>query len=452
MYQLEIGSKKYQCPECNKKTWVKYIDPENGNAYLPEKYGRCDRESKCGFKLNPYNDHYSTNPGSNYQQPKVWKPPKKQSPVFMPEQALEVTFEPEGYQINTFLQNLTERVPFPFDPADVEQIINQYYLGTITAGYRAGAVTFPFIDLDKNIRTVQIKQFNEFNHSTGTDFLHSIIKNQTGHKPDWLEPYLKNETYVSCLFGEHLLNDYPMNPVALVEAPKTAIYGTLYYGSPEYSGNLIWLAVYNLSSLNFEKCKALKNRNVFLFPDLSKDGSAFRLWSDKAKSLTRQVQGSTFQVSTLLEQYATEEARVKGMDFADFLIELDWREFRSKEPLPAALVSVEPEELKISVKSAKGAGQTNIIKNIAEAVDQITQWESDLSELQEFFKWQPLPKSAKIDIMTKITDVDLFVSASFSLLRANSGKAAYLPYLERLKLLKYTLSEGLVNGNSMKTV
>jgi hypothetical protein len=51
-YVLEEGSKKYNCPKCNKKTFVLYIDTKLG-SYLPEQYGRCDRESKCGHSNLP---------------------------------------------------------------------------------------------------------------------------------------------------------------------------------------------------------------------------------------------------------------------------------------------------------------------------------------------------------------------------------------------------------------
>ena len=57
-YILEKGSKKHHCPDCNKKAFVLYIDTETGD-YLPEQYGRCDRESKCSYHLNPYLDGYA---------------------------------------------------------------------------------------------------------------------------------------------------------------------------------------------------------------------------------------------------------------------------------------------------------------------------------------------------------------------------------------------------------
>ena len=57
-YILDKGNKKHYCPECNKKTYVHYIDTITGD-YLPDQLGRCDRESKCTYHLNPYLTNYS---------------------------------------------------------------------------------------------------------------------------------------------------------------------------------------------------------------------------------------------------------------------------------------------------------------------------------------------------------------------------------------------------------
>ena len=251
-------------------------------------------------------------------------------------------------------------VKFPFEVQDIEKVISLYNLGTVQNGYRTGANTFPFIDIDNNVRAIQVKQFDEANHTTGTDFLHSIIeKHHTRINkpfPEWLKAYKENEIKVSCLFGEHLLNKYPYNPIALVEAPKTAIYGTLYFGTPEQPENLLWLAVYNLSSLNLNKCQALKGRNVYLFPDLSKGGKAFELWSNKAKEIQSQLQGAFFTVSDLLEQLAPEQDKYKGNDLADYLIKQDWRQFR-KRNIQEQPLQPEPEKV---TKVTKVSHQTKL--------------------------------------------------------------------------------------------
>jgi hypothetical protein len=306
-YILDPGSKKYTCPTCQKKTFVKYKDIETGN-YLDDQYGRCDREINCGYFTDPYSNGFNkSEPATiNTHTPK----PIMQD---IPFEVLKGTLQ--GYEQNTFIQNLLKRFP----AKNIEQAISMYYLGTVTDKYMRGAVTFPFIDYQNKIRAVQVKQFDKDNHTVKTSFLHSIIERQSEIIPAWIKAYNNNEKKVSCLFGEHLLNWYPHSPIALVEAPKTAIYGALHYGLPADADNLLWLAVYNLSSLNAEKCKALKNRYVLLFPDLSKDSRAFKLWSDKARELNKKIQGAKFFVSDILEKNATPEQRNQGADIADLI-------------------------------------------------------------------------------------------------------------------------------------
>lgn len=345
-YSLEKGSKKHICPDCNKKTFVVYIDTETGDN-LPEQYGRCDRESKCSYHLNPYLDGYAkmiweqeqkvtgvtkvTLPKQKYfqTQPRLQPTPE---PVFFDFETFKQTLAPDRYEKNTFIQNLLYSVKFPFKVDDVTKVVQLYRLGTIANGYRAGATTFPFIDKNGNVRAIQVKQFDEQNHTTSTDFLHSIIEKHHARNnkslPEWLKAYIGQDKRVSCLFGEHLLTKFQNNPIGLVEAPKTAVYCTLYFGLPEDTKDLIWLAVYNLGALNYERCKNLQGRRIFLFPDLSKTGSAFTAWSKKAEELEELVPNSNFAVSDLLEKNASEDERLKGYDLADFLNKLEWKHFR----------------------------------------------------------------------------------------------------------------------------
>ena len=361
-YKFEKGSKKHLCPDCTQRRFVKYIDTETGD-YIPQRYGRCDRESKCSYHLNPYADGYAKDIWQQEQGNKTdWKPTPtktKKKPLnklkraYIPIEILNRTRA--GYEQNTFIQNLLSQVAFPFEVQDVESVISLYHIGTVQNGYRAGANTFPFIDINHNVRAIQVKQFDEDNHTTGTDFLPSIIEKHHSRNnkplPDWLTAYNKNETKVSCLFGEHLLSKYPYNPVALVEAPKTAIYGSLYFGLPEQTTNLLWLAVYNLSSLNLNKCKSLNGRTVYLFPDLSKDGKAFEQWSSKATEIQMHLQDSYFQVSDLLERLAPQQDKEQGKDLADYLIKQDWRLYRKQDtaeaPQPESVPTKTPKVKKV---------------------------------------------------------------------------------------------------------
>ena len=337
---LDRSNRKYFCLQCRKKRFVKYIDTET-NEFLPDHYGRCDRESKCGYFLNPYSDGYAkelfqsengitkitkiTSQNKHFFSPK--RTETSEQPVFFDFETFTKTLR--NYEKNVFIQNLLSRVSFPFPTDEVSQLIQIYRLGTVSSG----AISFPFIDINDRVRAVQVKQFDEQNHTTKITFLHSIIeknlKDQNRNFPQWLKDYAEQEKKVSCLFGEHLLNRFANKTVALVEAPKTAIYCSFYLKHFDF----IWLAVYNKSSFSFEKLKVLQGRNVLIFPDLSKDGSTFNEWKTKAEKFEDQLSGTRFTISRLLEDYATADDREGGNDIADILIKQDWRDFQTDKKL-----------------------------------------------------------------------------------------------------------------------
>lgn len=469
-YSLEKGSKKHHCPNCGKKRFVRYVDSETG-GYLPEQYGRCDRESKCSYHLNPYLDGYTKaiweqEQGNRSELPNNWKPQRKKAipqptpePVFFDFETFKQTLQPKRYEKNTFIQNLFYRMQFPFEVDEVTKVIQLYRLGTVANGYRAGANTFPFIDAKGNVRAVQVKQFDDQNHTTGTDFLHSIIeKHHTRNNnplPEWLQAYTKQDKRISCLFGEHLLSKYQYNPVALVEAPKTAIYGTLYFGFPEQPTNLLWLAVYNKSSFSFDKLKELQGRFVYVFPDLSKDGNTFKEWETKAKEYERLLPGTRFIFSDLLEQLAPKRDKSEGNDLADYLVKQDWRLFR-KRNIQEQPPQPEPEKV---TKVTKVTHQQDIYFSHAEPLpkvevfkterierplkEQPQNWSNDIAELENYFAGIKLPtQPIEMNRCSTITNCPLFIESHFTAIKGNNGNRTFLPYLERLKELRT-----IVNNN-----
>ena len=448
-YKLDKSSKKYHCPQCSKKRLVRYFDTEK-SEYLPEQYGRCDREAECSYQLNPYSDGYAKaiseqEQGENSELPK-WKPQRKAEqpkpkPIYFDFETFKKTLS--NYEQNNFIQNLIQNVAFPFEIDEVTKVIELYRMGTVAKGYRAGAITFPFIDVQNNVRAIQVKQFDEANHTKGTDFLHSIIeKHHTRNNtqlPEWLEAYTKQDKKVSCLFGEHLLSKYPNNPVALVEAPKTAVYGTLYFGLPECSENLIWLAVYNKSSFSIDKMEVLKNRNVFVFPDLSKDGNTFKEWEAKAKDFEKQLTGTRFVFSDLLEKLANENDRNDGNDFADILIKQDWRLFR-KEKIKDVPQKEEP---KIKDKISLISPIRNIQSKIKVKPKKYAEiWSKEIAELEQFYANTSFPtEPIKLNECSTILDISKFIQSNVLMVKANNGNRTFLPYLNRLQQLKQILTE-----------
>ena len=324
-YRYTLASNKVPkltCPRCQRpKHWQRYIDKETGEI-LPPQYGKCDNAEKCKEWVKPpkasgLSDTYQPRPQ-----------PKARPRVYIPAEVLAQT---ERNQMQSdFLRFLMDRAPFPFAENEVQKVAALYHLGGISKGKYTGAVTFPFIDGLGNVRAIQVKTFDKANHTTGQDFIHSIIekvsKAQGIEPPEWIKPYNSQEDKVSCFFGLHLVPKYPRHRIALVEAPKTAIYGALYYGLPEQS-DLLWLAVYSKQAFTENRFLSLAGREVIIYPDLSKNSETYFEWKKKAEAFQNKYPGR-FTVRDDLESYATPEQRAKGADLADFLILADWRQFR----------------------------------------------------------------------------------------------------------------------------
>jgi len=461
---------KLNCPYCGaKKHWQRYIDIETGEV-LPEHWGRCDNQDKCREWNDPYKDGYAKaiweqEQGNRSEILNNWKPQRKKAmpqptpePVFFHFETFLQTLQPERYEKNTFIQNLFYRVQFPFEGNEVTKVIQLYRLGTVANGYRAGANTFPFIDLKGNVRAVQVKQFDEQNHTTGTPIpLNRIIEgyHRKNNKPlpEWLEAYNKNESTFSCLFGEHLLSKYPYNPIALVEAPKTAIYCWLYFNKSKFPiyKDCIWLAVGAKGWLNEDKAKALKGRFVYVLPDLSKDGSTFKEWETKVKEYESRLPGTRFVMDDILERYGTPEQRQQGADIADVL-NFDWRTIRAEPEAP------QPEPEKVT-KVTKVTHQQNILfSHVAplpkvevfktERIEQPQNWSNDIAELENYFASIELPtQPVKLNRCSTITDCSLFIESHFATVKANNGNRTFLPYLHRLKELKKLINVQLCTNN-----
>ena len=304
-YELEKGSKKYVCPRCKKRKLVKYISTET-NQYLEGDFGRCDAESSCGYFLPPNKTDNQQNTiiirdGNAYfefqydeqlknkvkklgcrfdSNTKQWildlnrfkvdlndfasnngfvliEPKKKHLDVVVPKSILTTTLN--GYGENTFILELSKI----YGVAKVNDVISKYFLGSVNS-----ALSIPFIANNGSCRAIQVKQFDKEIHTTNTTWIHAIEQ----YKGDWIKEYNKNEKKVSCLFGEHLLLKYPTLPIGLVEAPKTAIIGTL------EQPDILWLALGGKSYLKRDRIEILSGRNVTIYPDFD----AYGEWTPKA--------------------------------------------------------------------------------------------------------------------------------------------------------------------------
>ncbi|MBK9299111.1 MAG: hypothetical protein IPN14_00360 [Bacteroidetes bacterium] len=186
---------------------------------------------------------------------------------------------------------------------------NKYLIGT--SNKWLGATVFWQRDIEGNIRTGKIMQYNPKQAKRVKEPEQLIYwEHKALNQPDF--------NLKQCLFGEHLINQNLIKPVAIVESEKTAIIASIYLP------NLIWLSVGSISYLKAEICKPLKGRTVILFPDLN----GFEKWTLKANELAHIA---NFSVSDLLDQKANEFEKEQGFDIADYLIRFDFRDFLRSE-------------------------------------------------------------------------------------------------------------------------
>jgi hypothetical protein len=356
-FSLDKSSKKFICPNCNKKTFVYYVDAEKGK-YLTTDYGRCDREQNCGYhkappkgkkaylidfltikkisdkacKLVDVNGFISIVPtsqileqkeskcfitewylkNSNIQysnneikyfntdnieiinEVKAIKQPDPIKPSFHSLQLQDKIIR--EYESQQFDDNLTTYLLSQFTVDEVQRATQNYYL-TGANYFWNNATLFWQIDTKEQIHACKIMLYNKL---TGTR-----IKEPYNYI-NWLHNTLKEPEFNlnQCLFGLHLINTDYQKEIAIVESEKTAIMMSIFL--PQY----IWIATGSKSNFKFELLKPLKKRKCIAFPDKGE----FDAWNTKANELNQQ--GFKIAVSNLLEKTAFKN----GFDLADYYL------------------------------------------------------------------------------------------------------------------------------------
>jgi hypothetical protein len=288
-YKL-IKRGKAVCPQCERKTFVLYIDTETGNP-LHSTVGKCDRSDNCGHHYSP--KQYFADNGMN-KQPYISihttpKPQPKKAVSFIDNDVFKKTLV--WYDSNILIKYLYGVVGIE----KVMPVVDAYHVGTT----KNGGSVFWQIDNQNKVRSGKIIHYKTDGHRN-----HDIM-------PNWVHSTLKLPDFnlSQVLFGEHLLRD-STKVVAIVESEKTAIIASVYLPS------FTWLATGGKQNFSLiERCAALKSKKVVLFPDLK----AFDDWKTKATELKSKLK-IDISVSDLLEKNANEQERAAGLDIADYLL------------------------------------------------------------------------------------------------------------------------------------
>ena len=354
-YTLDKTSKKHICVNCNKRSFVLYVDTETGN-YLTDDFGRCDRSTNCGYHkappkgkkafnipflllksisdkahkltdelgfisivpnsqileqtkndcwitewflkssiinyLNFESKYFNTDEVGFINTIRNKEPPPEVVPSFHSLELLD-----KMYYQNSQLDNLTEFLKIHFSKDEVFTAMQNYFI-TGTNHFWNDATVFWQINDKEQIQGAKVMLYDKI---TG-----KRIKKPYNHI-NWLHKAIKEPDFnlCQCLFGLHLINEDYQKTIAIVESEKTAILMSIFL--PDF----IWLATGSKGNLKFELLKPIKKRNIVLFPD---KGEYFN-WLNKATEIN--ALGFKIAVSELIEQTDFEN----GFDLADYYLQ-----------------------------------------------------------------------------------------------------------------------------------
>lgn len=281
-YYFDKSSKKFNCPHCNKKRFVRFVNAET-NQYLEEGFGKCDRASSCGYFKKPDGTiaTLSTHQVNGFNNASLINYHSRE----------DLQNSLRKYYSNNFYLYLIAM----FGKEKVQEVFRAYNIGT--SKNWDGATIFWQVDSNDNIRAGKILLFNAETCKR--------VKSPYNHI-SWVHSKLKIENFnlKQCLLGLHLAS---LNKkIALVEAEKTAVIMALFM--PEY----IWLATGSKQNFKFDILEPIKGMEIIAFPDKSE----FEDWKIKAIELNKQ--GFNITVSEYVENMDC----VAGTDLADLYIEI----------------------------------------------------------------------------------------------------------------------------------
>ena len=132
------------------------------------------------------------------------------------------------------------------------------------------------------------------------------VKQPSNHI-NWIHKtlYIPNYELQQCLFGLHLINEYPKKTIALVESEKTAIIMSLFL--PDY----LWIASGSKGNFKKELLEPIKNFKIIAYPDKSE----YNDWNKKAVQLNQE--GYHIKCSDFIEKKDVPY----GTDLADIYFE-----------------------------------------------------------------------------------------------------------------------------------
>lgn len=242
-WMLRRGGKKEICPSCGKKRFVPFVLTADGKTLAGKEYGRCDRETSCGYF------RYPDKPIDTGAVMVRREPEPKKEPILIP--MPEAYFTPQDSLYNAYRGLIGDKL--------LAQAMFDY---KCTTGSH-GETIYPQYD-GEYMRTAKAILYGKDGHR---------VKVEDGGLPVWwlhksptVAKYTAGKELRQCFFGQHLLSRYPEAKVYVVEAEKTAVMMAATDRKPMHER--IWLACGGSQMLKGAiDLMPLIGRDVTLIPD-----------------------------------------------------------------------------------------------------------------------------------------------------------------------------------------
>ena len=245
-WSLRKGGKKLRCPQCGQKRFVPFVLTADGKTLAGAEFGRCDRETSCGYFRYP---DRPTDTGAVLTRR---EPEPRKEPILIPRWILP-------QHVDNFGNTLFEAYKWLVNAVRLDEVMQDY---DIMRGAH-GECIYPQFD-GEHVRTAKAILYGNDGHR---------VKVEDGGLPVWwlhksptVAQFTSGKELRQCFFGQHLLKQYPTAKVYVVEAEKTAVLMAATDRKP--MKKRIWLACGGSQMLKGAiDLMPLIGRDVTLIPD-----------------------------------------------------------------------------------------------------------------------------------------------------------------------------------------
>jgi hypothetical protein len=326
---LDPSSAKFECPECQENTFVRYVNKDG--IYLPSNVGRCDREMKCGCHNKASQYFIENNIDLNLVQTETIQRPtefyKISYSAIQARQEILTDFNRSDYVDlrtceNNFIRYLIDILKF--SPEQILDHLLKYNVFIHQKEKKYGVHDFQAADIYNDY----LRHINSINQKVQYFYVSASNEVRTAreihYKPDFhrdkesekllhieLTEYDKNKRVKMCMWGEHLLAESSQKDIIVVEGEKTAFVMSLYY--PEY----IWLAVGGIYGISEDFDFIKPDCRYYFIPDADIDVRGFTCADKWRKKIPQTIYNQTDYKIIDFEKYCNLREIYAGFDILD---------------------------------------------------------------------------------------------------------------------------------------